>query len=168
MGARPRNKCAGSWVPAAAARSTTDDGSSRPSTSIACLARSIWCSPTSEARSETDDYDLQIRLGIGTFVVCASLLVGVVACDDTERVTCVVKLGTAQTSVPLDTKVGASSVATVGSYTVAFSILDGRKLKAEVRDTKSTLMTVTAGALSQEESGSTPTPDGQLQFSCAP
>lgn len=81
---------------------------------------------------------------------------------------CVVKLGAEQESVSLETKVGASIVATVGAYSVTFSILDGRKLEAEARDTNSTLVTVTTGSGPREASGSTGTPDGQLEFSCAP
>ena len=89
------------------------------------------------------------------------------ACSsDTERVSCVVKLGGAQASVSLDAKVGDSVTATVGRYSVTFSILDGLQLEAEVTDPDSTLQTTTAGGTTA--GGGEGTPDGQLDYSCAP
>jgi hypothetical protein len=123
----------------------------------------------SEQVGSEDHYGVQIRWVIGPLFASTFVLIGAAACsDDIETVTCVVKLGAEQSSVPLETNVGASTVATVGSYSVTFSILEGRKLQAEARDAESTLMTVTAGDVSGEASGSTGTADGQLEFSCAP
>ena len=91
-------------------------------------------------------YGVEITLRIGMFLVFTSVVLGTAACgDDSDTITCVVNLGTAQTSVPIDTKVGASSVVTVGSYSVMFSILDGGKLEAKASDEDSTLMTATTG-----------------------
>jgi hypothetical protein len=110
-----------------------------------------------------------MRLLIGSLLACASLVVGATACSsgESDKVSCVVKVGGAQTTVSLDTKVGASAVAIVGNYRVTFSILDGPTFEAEVRDADSTLMTMTAGGASGG-GGSAGTPDGQLDFSCAP
>lgn len=111
----------------------------------------------------------RIRLAIGSFLASTALMFAVAACsDESDTVTCVVNVGGAQTTVPLIVKVGASAVATVGDYSVAFSVGDGRRLEAEVRDADSTLMKMTTGDAAGTASGSTGTPDGQLEFSCAP
>ncbi len=59
-------------------------------------------------------------------------------------------------------------MATVGNYSVTFSVVDGLRLEAEVRDADSTLIKVTTGDAAGTATGSTGTPDGQLEFSCAP
>jgi hypothetical protein len=81
---------------------------------------------------------------------------------------CVVKLGDARTVVSIGTKVGASSVATIGTYSVTFTINDGRQFEAAMRDEDSTLAKVTTGGWPGKASGSTGTPDGELEFSCTP
>jgi hypothetical protein len=109
-----------------------------------------------------------MRLRVGVLLTLAAPLIGAAACgDDVDTTTCVVQLGAARSSVTFETKVGSSAVATVGRYGVIFSILDGVKLQAEVRDADSTLMTTTTGG-SGRAGGSTGTADGQLEFSCAP
>jgi hypothetical protein len=109
-----------------------------------------------------------MRLAIKFLLACASLVVGATGCSsgDNDKVSCVVKVGEAQTAVSLDTKVGASSVATVGSYSVTFFVVDGLQFEAEVRDGDLTVMKMTGGAVAGA-AGSAPTPDGQLDFSCA-
>lgn len=111
-----------------------------------------------------------MRLVIGSLLASATLPFGATACSgsSSEKVSCVVTVGGAHTTVSLDTKVGASSVAMVGSYSVTFSIVDGQKFEAHVRDADSTLMTMTADGASGRAGGSAGTPDGQLGFSCAP
>jgi hypothetical protein len=85
---------------------------------------------------------------------------------DDHKLSCVVKLGAAQATVPLDTKVGSSAEATVGGYTVAFTILEGSRLQGEVTDAQATsLMTSKAGGLAG--SGGLGTADGHLAYSCA-
>jgi hypothetical protein len=98
--------------------------------------------------------------------VAFASLVGACSNSAPGRVSCVVKLGTEQTSVSLDAKVGDSVTATVGRYSVAFSFLDGLRLEAQVTDRDSTLMTATATGTTA--SGAAGTPDGQLEYSCAP
>ena len=107
---------------------------------------------------------------VGTYAVsiaavAVASLIG--ACGgESERVSCVVTVGGKQTTVSLEVKVGSSSIATLGSYSVTFSILDHSQLQAEVRDAHSTLMTSKAtGAVG---GGSAGTPDGLLEYSCAP
>ncbi len=96
-------------------------------------------------------------------------MIGAAGCsDESDTVSCRVEVRGAQTTVSLDTKVGASSVANVASYSVTFSVVAGQKLEAEVRDATSSLMKVTTGDVAGRASGSTRTPDGQLQFTCAP
>jgi hypothetical protein len=110
-----------------------------------------------------------MRFLVGSVAAFAGLLLVATGCsDENGKLTCVVTVGGAQATVSLDTKVGASSVATVGSYSVTFSVLDGSKFEAEVRDADSTLMTMTAGGVSGRAGGSAGTPDGPLEFSCAP
>jgi hypothetical protein len=85
---------------------------------------------------------------------------------DDQKLSCVVELGAAKATVPLDTKVGSSAVATVGGYTVDFTILEGSRLQGEVTDAHATsLMTSRAGGLAG--SGGLGTPDGHLDYSCA-
>ena len=106
---------------------------------------------------------------IGSFLAFISLTLGATGCgDENVTVSCTVKVGALQTSVSLESKLGSSSLATVGSYSVTFSVVAGHKLEAEVRHADSTLMKVTAGDVAGRASGSTGTPDGQLDFSCAP
>ena len=101
-------------------------------------------------------------------LACLALASLLSACSSSapERVSCVVKLGSAQTSVSLDAKVGDSVTATVGLYSVAFSFLDGLQLEAQVTDPDSTLMTAKASGTTA--AGAAGTPDGQLEYSCAP
>jgi len=97
------------------------------------------------------------------------LAIGAAGCsDETGTVSCDVEVNGVQTAVSLDAKVGASSVATIASYSVTFTVVAGQKLEAEVRNATSSLMKVTTGDVAGKASGSTPTPDGQLQFTCAP
>ena len=114
-------------------------------------------------------YRDHIRFVIGLCLPLASLVLGAAACsDEPDTVSCRVEVGGAQTTVSLDSKAGASSVAKVASYSVTFSVVDGRKLEAEVRDATSSLMKVTTGDVAGKASGSMATPDGQLQFTCNP
>jgi hypothetical protein len=99
-----------------------------------------------------------MTLAVGVFSGCGA---------GSDKVSCVVKVGGGQTNVSLDTKVGSSAVASVGTYSVAFSIQPGSHLRSEVKDAQgATLMTVTTGGFTG--SGAGPTPDGQLDFSCTP
>ena len=110
-----------------------------------------------------------IRLVIGSFLACSALVLGAAGCsNENDAVSCDVTVGEARTIVSLDTKVGSSSVAKVGGYSVTFSVVVGQKLEAEVRDAKSTLMKDTAGDVAGRAGGSAGTPDGQLEFTCAP
>jgi hypothetical protein len=87
--------------------------------------------------------------------------------DDSETLSCVVKLGAAQATASLDSKVGSSAVASIGGYSVTFTILDGSRLQGEVTDSKATsLMKSTAGGLNG--GGSLGTADGRLDYSCVP
>jgi hypothetical protein len=100
-------------------------------------------------------------LSIAVFAMAASLG----ACgDDGEQVTCTVTVGEAATTVTFDDQVGASAVATLGSYAVTFTVLDRHGLEAEVRDSDSVLMTGTSNGVIA--GGSSGTPDGQLEYSC--
>jgi hypothetical protein len=56
--------------------------------------------------------------------------------------------GSGAEAVRLDSNVGASSVATVGDYSVTFSVLNHRELEAEARHADSTLVTVKGGDVS--------------------
>jgi hypothetical protein len=107
---------------------------------------------------------------IGSFLACASLMFGAAACvgESNPVSSCVVKLGDAQTVVSIDTKVGASAVATIGGYSVTFTISDGRQFEAAMRDADSTLTKVTMNGWPGRAGGSTGTPDGELEFLCAP
>ncbi len=102
-------------------------------------------------------------------VALAAFLVVVAACGaESHTLSCVVKVGGAQTTVSLNTKVGSSVMATVPSYTVTFSILDGPRLTANVQDAHfKTLMRTTSGA-DGGGGGSVTTPDGLLEYSCTP
>ena len=101
-------------------------------------------------------------------IACAALAPLVSACGNSapERVTCIVKLGSEQTSVSLDAKVGDSVTATISSYSIAFTFLAGLQLEAEVKDPHSTLIRIKARGTTAE--GLAGTPDGQLGYSCAP
>jgi hypothetical protein len=102
-------------------------------------------------------------------IAVMTFAVGVVSGCGTgsDKVSCVVKVGGEQTSVSLATKVGSSALASVGTYSVEFSIQPGSHLRSEAKDARgATLMTVTTGGVTG--SGAAPTPDGQLDFSCTP
>lgn len=114
---------------------------------------------------------VEMRSVIGPLLASTTLLCGAAGCSaKREQLTCVVKLGGAQTTVPLDTQFGGdAAVATVGDYTVTYSILDNsRKYAAEVKHGSSVLMTMTASGDPTVAGGSSTTPDGQLEFFCRP
>lgn len=99
-------------------------------------------------------------------VAAGVMLLGlVVACgSDRENVSCNVSVGDENTVVTFEDAVGESSVATVGAYTVTFTVHERHQLSAEVRDADSTLMTGTSGGVIG--AGSVGTPDGRLDYSC--
>ena len=105
-------------------------------------------------------------------MVFVALATALGACgDDSETLSCKVKLVTAQATTQdtttLDSKVGSSAAASLGGYTVTFTILDGSRLQGEVKDAKATsLMKSTAGGLNG--GGSLGTADGRLDYSCGP
>ena len=76
-------------------------------------------------------------------------------------------MGAAKSSASLTTKVGSSAMAIVGNYAVTFTILEGPRLTAVVKDEHfKELMRSTAGA-NRGGGGSVHTPDGQLDYTCA-
>ena len=79
----------------------------------------------------------------------AFALVGLNTCGSgSDTVSCVVKVGGEQTNVSLNTKPGSSAVASVGAYSVAFSIQPGSHLRAEAKNAGgATLLTVTTGGV---------------------
>jgi hypothetical protein len=100
--------------------------------------------------------------------VIAFVGLAITACaSGSDELSCVAKVGVAQTKVSLNAKVGSSAVVTVDSYRFAFSILDDSRLQGVVTSPDgTTLLTTTAGRPSG--AGGAGTPAGQLEYSCAP
>ena len=109
-----------------------------------------------------------MRLLWRRIAVMAFAVVGLNACSSgSDKVSCVVKVGGEQTNVSLNTKPGSSALASVGAYSVEFSIQPGSHLRTEAKDAQgATLLTTTAGGVTG--GGGLGTPNGQLDFSCTP
>ena len=83
------------------------------------------------------------------------------------KFSCDVRLGRAHAITSVGTNVGSTAVASVGTYTVFFSVERGPEVQAALMDSSgNTLMSFKGGGF-RVRSG-TLTPAGSLVFSCVP